>query len=66
MNNVNGLTELRCEWGNDLENRGPKLEGDIEDRVLSHKFENRKITSKTGNQNVLFYTVPSKIPHLSH
>lgn len=51
MSNVNELTE----WGNDLENRELKLEEDIEDRFLFHKFENRRVASKIGNQNIIFY-----------
>lgn len=41
MNSVSELTELRYEWSNDLENRELKLEEDIEDRFLSHVFENK-------------------------
>lgn len=58
MNNVSEFTTLRYGWGNDLENRENrelKLEEDIEDRFLAHKFENRRIASKIDNQNVIFY-----------
>lgn len=61
MNSVNEFSKLRCEWGNDLENRELKWEEDIEDRFFPYKFENR-IVSSIGNQMLSFTTMSSKIP----
>ena len=55
MDSVSELTKWRCEWGNDLENREPKLEEDTEDRFRAYKFENRRTASKIGNQSVILY-----------